>query len=67
MMLREILDKRYDKKAISNEDGFIHQLEWVSEKRNTKWWYLWVEYINETNTWERLSDLKESYLMYFNK
>ena len=63
-MFRDILYHMSDNKAISKEDGFIHQPKIVPEKIKTiKVWCLLVEWIDGTNTWEQFDNLKKLYLM----
>ena len=67
-MFRDIPDHRSDNKAIGKEYGFIHRPKQAPEKRNTtKGWYLLVDWINGTKTWEKLVKLKELYPMQVSK
>ena len=62
-MLREIIDHRSDETAVKLEDGWIRRKENRPKERRktTKGWYLLCEWVDGTQSWEKLSNLKESY------
>ena len=58
IIFRDILDHHSDDKAISNKYVFIHGPKQAPEKiKTTKGWYLLVEFIDGTNTWDQPADL----------
>ena len=62
IMFGEILDHRYNDKAIQNKYSCIHWTNRAPDKqKHTKGWHLLIQWVDGTNIWERLADLKESY------
>ena len=64
-MLKEIIDHRSDETAVAEDDGWIRRKANRPRERRktTRGWQLLVEWIDGTQTWEPLSELKESYPM----
>lgn len=62
-VLKEIVDHRSDETAVKLEDGWIRRKENRPEERRktTKGWYLLVDWIDGSQSWEKLSEMKESY------
>ena len=64
-MMRSILDHKTDGTEVPKEDGWIRRKSESSQPRErrktTKGWFLLVEWVDGTETWEPLSQVKESY------
>ena len=59
--MRNIVDHKADGHAVKRADRFVTIRERQYPKKTTKGWHLCVEWRDGTTTWEKLSDLKESY------
>jgi hypothetical protein len=64
-MMRSILDHKTDGTEVPKEDGWIRRKSEGSQPRErrktTKGWFLLIEWVDGTETWEPLSQVKESY------
>ena len=64
-MLKEIIDHRSDDTAVAKDDGCVRckANRPLERRKTTKGWWLLAEWVDGTQTWEPLSDMKESYPM----
>jgi hypothetical protein len=61
LLLDSIVDHKKDKDAVEKKDRFIVSRRGTkSIKKSTRGWMLCIKWRDESTTWERLADLKES-------
>ena len=60
LLLAGIVDHRKDSSAVEKNDMYIIQGSNLQQRKTTKGWSLCVEWKDESTSWERLADLKES-------
>ena len=62
ILFRSLLYHKSDMTEVQRDDTFVKRNSSNSERENTtRGWQLLVEWFDGTMTWEKLSDLKESY------
>jgi len=62
LVFKEILDHKKTDQAVRKEDGWIEREGRAPQrKRTTKGWKLLIQWADGLQTWENLSDIKESY------
>ena len=61
LLMEAIVDHKSDQTAVKFADRFVTVKGRQYYRKTTKGWKLCVEWKDGTTTWEKLSDLKESY------
>ena len=63
LLMKEIIDHKFDGNAIKLADQFVCVNGRRSKKKTTKGWWLCIQWKDGTTMWEKLKDIKESNLI----
>lgn len=61
LLLAGIVDHRRDESALSRDDMYVSKGSNTHIRKSTKGWRLYIEWKDGSTSWEKLSDMKESY------
>ena len=60
-LMESVIDHKSDETAVKEEDAYVRGWSNTHRKKTTRGWKLCVQWKDQSTSWERLADLKESY------